>query len=160
MAKRRQTMWGDLRQLSDEFSVIYARVQGQTHAQAARAESPHWRAKMQKAALTRWGCKNIYEYAAQQPQILNTAMAELKQLGTQTNRHTASGQQLAFVHEMLRLMHTCLAENDEHMRDATKIIDQEHNEDDEDEDEDGQSWDDERDSAAAHPNISGSLTTA
>lgn len=119
MAKHQGNTWDDLIQLSDEFSVMYARVQGQTHSQAARAESPQWSVKMQKAALARWGCKNIYEYASQQPKILKTAMAELQQLGTQANQHTIWGQQLAFVHEKLRLMHTCLTESDEHMRDAT-----------------------------------------
>jgi len=122
MANQPRTIQEELTQITDEFRVMHARVNGQTHAQAARPKGRDHSHKLQRAALTRWNCQTLAQYKTVHAKALRATMFQIRDQATKTDPNTLWGQQLAATHELLRLMHEqtpTFGKNSEHMRDAT-----------------------------------------
>lgn len=105
MAKQPRNVWEELTQITDEFRIMHARVNGETHAQAARTEVPHYSHKLQRQALERWNCKNLHDYKKMHASALRAIMYQIREHATQTDPKSHWFEQLIISHEMFRLMH-------------------------------------------------------
>lgn len=119
MGKQPQNIQEEITQITDEFRVMHARINGETHTQASRAEGKHYSHKMQRQALTRWNCKTLDEYKAKHANALRATMFQIRDHATKADPTTHWYEQLIIAHEMFRLMHEQTPMFDKHMRDAT-----------------------------------------